>query len=482
MQQNPEPHPSNKRKATDPPTHTPHTAPALHTRAMQAPNAHTAPAPAPATAGPQFFPKNFASPEMMPKMGSIPSLEYLASLTPSRTSDATAALLVQEDHSQMPLSAPLHAPDEMKIFDSLDSQQGLDASMHTPTAEVPDEDDNESFIQTLAILTESGSGATVIPRPNLHFTLPPPGGFPLTHRGQAAEFMLNLYKGTAKAWLVMAAPKFFVRFYDYNGKDTSKHTALVTKLQKSLEIIAAHEGLHGTSFKISPPCAPPTPNATASGTFLVYEIPQQLSDTVLAQRVWSVPQITFEAYPFEPKVIPSIMLCLAGYIYPDDGTVVDSIKTTWSQPAAIETLVGILVARDPKFSGTSAHTQAETAIQDMIQSVRSELLDLKAQGGTSSPQWNIYVTSPTSRVIAWSKIQKYIYTLTYPSSLSGTGVCRNLFTCKICHSYNHPRSLCPFPNIQGWNGPQHSERTTDAPARHPGRGRGRGRGRPNTLV
>ena len=420
----------------------------------------------------------------MPKVGSVPSLEYLASPTPSRISDAAAPLLVQEDHPQTLPSVPLHAPDAMEIFDSLGSQQGLDASMHAPTTELPDDDDDdESFIRALAMLTESSSGATVNPRPNLLFTPPPPSGFLLTHRGQAAEFMLNLYEGTAKAWLAMAAPKFFVRFYDYNGKDTSKHTALVTKLQKSLEIIAAHEGLHGTSFKISLPCAPPTPNATTSGTFLVYEIPQQLSDIVLAQRVWSVPQVTFEAYPFEPKVIPSIMLCLAGYIYPDDDAVVDSIKTAWSQPAAMETLAGILVAHDPKFSGISAHTQAETAIQDMIQSVRSELLDLKAQGGTSSPRWNIYVTSPTSKIIAWSKLQKYVCTLTYPSALNGTGVCRNLFTCEICHSHNHPRGLCPFPNIQGWNGPQHSERMTDAPpAKHPGRGRGRGRGGLNTLA
>ena len=420
----------------------------------------------------------------MPKVGGVPSLEYLVSPTPSRVAGTAATLLVREDHPQTPPSAPPHTPDVMEILDSFDSQQGLDASMHAPnTAETPDEDDDESFLQALAILTESGSGATVTPRPNLHFTPPPPGGFPLTHRGQAAEFMLNLYEGTAKAWLTMAPPKFFVRFYDYDGKDTSKHTALVMKLRKSLEVIAAHEGLHETSFKISPPCAPPTPSATASGSFLVYEIPQRLSDVVLAQRVWSVPQITFEAYPFEPKIIPSIMLCLAGYIYPDDTAVVESIKTAWSQPAAIETLAGILVARDPTFSGINAHTQAETAIRDMIHSVRSELLDLKAQGGTSSPRWNIYVTSPTSKVVAWSKIQKYVYTLTYPSSLSGTGVCRNLFTCEICHSYTHPRGLCPFPNIQGWNGPQHSsERTTDAPTKYPGRGRGRGRSGPNTLA
>ena len=57
---------------------------------MQARNVRAAPAPMPAIAGPQFFPKNFASPETMPTVGGVPSLEYLASPTPSRISDAAA--------------------------------------------------------------------------------------------------------------------------------------------------------------------------------------------------------------------------------------------------------------------------------------------------------------------------------------------------------------------------------------------------------
>lgn len=376
----------------------------------------------------------------------------------------------------------------------MESQKGLDASMHapdtqmlapepptqTPTAKVPlnEEVDDDTFLRELAVVTESSSKAAVVPSrsPSLHFTLPPPEGFPVTYRGSAAEFMLNLASSTVLAWRAMAEPKFFVRFYDYDGTDgAAKHQTLVLKLQKSLEIIASHAGSSSTSIKISPPVAPVSAARDASPpiTFLVYGASQLLRKIVVEQRIWSVPQVTFEAYPFESNAIPTIILCLAGFICPDDDTVANSVKTAWLHPLPVTQLAEILLASDPTFSGEKAVLQAQSAVRDMANSARSEPLNFRTPGGAPSPRWNIYVTPPTSRIAAWTKIKEYVDELIYPSTLSGTGIVCKLFYCTICHSHNHPRGLCPFPDIQGWNGPQHAERNSDPATRESNRGRGR---------
>ena len=155
-------------------------------------------------------------------------------------------------------------------------------------------------------------------------------------------------------------------------------------------------------------------------TFLVYGISEALASVVLTQRVWSVPQVTFEAYPFEPKVIPSIMLCLAGYICPDEDMVADSVRAAWLQPETSTQLQRILMVNDENFLD---ETQALSAIQTMADLVHSELLNLKAQGGGSSLQWNIHVAPPTLDIVAWTKIQEYVTILTYPFILHRTGTC-----------------------------------------------------------
>lgn len=378
----------------------------------------------------------------------------------------------------------------------METQKGLHASMHAPDAQmhtpesptlgplgmtqttaVDDDDDDEAFLKELATITESSVESAAAPRlHNLHFTPSPPEGFPPTYRGQAAEFMINLAQNTVIAWRAMAEPKFLVRFFDYDGKDgTARHQTLVLKLQKSLEIIASHVGTPATKLKISPPSSLALPDTAPPTTFLVYGASRLLRNTVVEQRIWSVPQVTFEAYPFESNVIPTLILCLAGFICPDDDTITNAVKTAWLQPLAITQLAEILLSADPRsFSGEKGALRAQNAVKAMATSARSELLNYRTPGGAPSPRWNVYVTSPTSRIGAWAKIKEYVDELLYPSTLSGTGSTRKFFLCTLCHSCNHPRGLCPFPSVQGWHGPQHDERNSDPTAREYGRGRGRG--------
>ena len=279
------------------------------------------------------------------------------------------------------------------------------------------------------------------------------------------------------AWQAILTPKFFIRFYDYDGRDSpNKHPGLVSRLQKSLEIIAAHAGTNEPTLKISPPSAPALPNVAPPSTFLVYGTLQLLCNTILSQQVWSVPQVTFETYPFESYIIPSIFLCLAGYICPDENTVINSVKTAWLQSPAKEQMVDIILSIDKSFSGAGAYLRAQNMILNMVNSILVEFLDFRTPGGGPSPRWNIYVMPPTTHILTWSKVQAHAFQMSHPCILNGTGTTCRLFSCSICHSFDHPHSLCPFPNTPAWNGPLHiTKHFSVTSMRECGRGRGRGR-------
>jgi len=188
----------------------------------------------------------------MPKPEAPPSLvEYLRSPTLAQTQEFVSLPTPGEPLQRpppLPLQAPpppLRSPDNMEVLDSMETQKGLDALMHAPNATMLQEEEDDIFLIALAAVTESASEAVAVsPRfPNLQFTLPLLEGFPIMHCGLPAEFLINLHPETVKAWQAMTLPKFFVRFYDYEGKDgTSQHAGLVVRLQKSLAIIASQIG------------------------------------------------------------------------------------------------------------------------------------------------------------------------------------------------------------------------------------------------
>ena len=135
-------------------------------------------------------------------------------------------------------------------------------------------------------------------------------------------------------------------------------------------------------------------------------------------------------------------------------------------------VVTLLQKLDPAFEGLACRHDAREVIAAMILSVRAELVDFKEPEGVPSPQFNIFMTTPTTELKAWSKIKKLLFIITCPSLLIGTGHPTCTFYCHICHSLGtHPRGLCPFPLISGWKGPKYTQECAPPP-----KGRGRGWG------
>ncbi|KAH9015241.1 hypothetical protein EDB84DRAFT_1443541 [Lactarius hengduanensis] len=83
-------------------------------------------------------------------------------------------------------------------------------------------------------------------------------------------------------------------------------------------------------------------------------------------------------------------------------------------------------------------------------------LDVRDAGDTLTPRFNIY---GLGRFIQnddiWIGLRDYLASQTYASPMHGQGfVDPKPYHCGICHGIDHPCGLCPFPAIEGWNGPK----------------------------
>lgn len=394
--------------------------------------------------------------------------------------------------------------EDMDVSDSQDEREGIYGSMHapakpstappptpgptlpTPPAATPLPDRKPpaktDLFKTLASAAESTmsmvtiSSSTLAETRHTHLSQE---DFPTIYRGLPGEFLQGLPSETMDAWCDVPPLKFFVRFFGYDGSNqTVQHPSLIGRFKKAVEEIAIATGDTVTSAEVAPPL-PPTPRTkNALITFLAHDISQLTTDVILNQKIWSFPEITFEAVPFETETIPSLIQCVAGFTSADENSARGTIAETWSEPTNKDRLITTLQQSDAEFAGKDLRPAAQEAIETMIKSLTVEYIDFKDPGGIPSPRFNVFAHSPTKDLLAFTNIRLLLFSFVYVSLLCGVGRPVKLLSCQICHSFNHPRGLCLFPHLQGWNGPTHEpERRTPARGWDRGRGRARGRGR-----
>ena len=109
-------------------------------------------------------------------------------------------------------------------------------------------------------------------------------------------------------------------------------------------------------------------------TFLAYGISQHMATTILEQRIWSFPEVTFEATPFETKTIPHLILCIAGFTFPDEQNVEEAVQKVWSEPNNVSRLTDILQQHNALYAGKDLRSAATDAISEMILSMTSSRL------------------------------------------------------------------------------------------------------------
>ncbi|KAF8834732.1 hypothetical protein BDN67DRAFT_985112 [Paxillus ammoniavirescens] len=288
------------------------------------------------------------------------------------------------------------------------------------------------------------------------FTPTPLGDFPTIHLSHAAQLFDHISEELLDAWFRVSGPKVLVQPFDYDGKDHfNKMPILTDQIHTTVNTIAVaylESPPQPPAVKVSPPIAPRGYMQGSPITFLMYNLTNNIMNTLALQRIWSSPTITFKVRPFRVENLPTLLLHLSGFTTADEATVKEAVQCTWDNCETRDIIITIIQTWDEIFNPIQFLPHLKEAIIDFITSVHVERIDCKALGGASTPHFNIFAQSPTSDPMAWTEMHTHLLSIHYPSILNGVGLLVKLNSCSICHSVAHPRGLCPFPSIPAWNG------------------------------
>ncbi|KAF8131983.1 hypothetical protein EV363DRAFT_1479885 [Boletus edulis] len=386
--------------------------------------------------GPQFFPNSFdEAPEHRdPPSTPTPTVHTLAAMdntpTPSPPSEKTPTAVpkpttlpdVQPNNRpssppQTPISTtPSHVP-----------------HLLTPAFPESDRDLIMSFLQVTERNKKMITANAASARSKLSkFTPIPEKGFPTIHLSDPGQLLADIKRMAIMEWINVDHPKFLVRVFDYDGSDPTKMNPVISRRIKDIvaDVTTAYN-MKEESCIVSPPTpADGYPVNASPNTFLVHNVPGEIRDAIISQRIWSTTTLTFEACPFVECSFPTLLLNLAGFTTDRPDIVLQVIQATWSS----------------------------TEVRNTIFTILLEFLDYKVAGGIETPRFNIYADSPTTNPDAWTVLREFLTTLAYPTSLYGIGTVKRLFLCTLCHSVSHPREPKQRGGSKNKNGTARNER------------------------
>ncbi|KAJ7059000.1 hypothetical protein C8F01DRAFT_1147742 [Mycena amicta] len=290
--------------------------------------------------------------------------------------------------------------------------------------------------------TKNGVVSTVL---GLRYTAAPVGGFPTPHICESV--WRNMTQGHRTACAGEPMPKCWLVPYCGSATDDLQSTA--TRLSnavcgltgcKALTVIAPIA--NGTVDESRPP---PYSYLVDGDTESVTHLTNQI--------VWSTPDITFFAIPYQvPR--SSFLMTLDGYTCDDSPD---------SREALALGIVGIIRAHQPVMaflSQNASFPEGSTPANEADIIVNSiAVLPLRMARNKTSffTVWNVYVTiTPDMPFDLWLAWVGLLRGLTYELHRFGRGVCRTgdkQFKCSGCKSCDHPAGMCPYPKIEGWQGP-----------------------------
>ena len=251
-------------------------------------------------------------------------------------------------------------------------------------------------------------------------------------------------------WEKLPKGKLLAQPFGPVARDAGKHPLL-----KSLLFAAIFEITNSHDVSVSAPR--PKPNSYRTPfSFLIYNVTEQQAQTLLERRVWSSSAITFSISTFNPGC-PEYLFSIKGLTTMASGEVFKTVNEVWRNQDSL-TFLQALCHNLPE----NLQEQAIVTLQYFVNSLQVRKLDTKLPGNAIAPIFNIYANgSLISNDNTWSKIRAYYASRTYAPQAQDPGVTIVApFRCSICHAADHPRGLCPFPIIEGWNGPKRREDPT----------------------
>ncbi|KAJ7052458.1 hypothetical protein C8F01DRAFT_1332159 [Mycena amicta] len=291
--------------------------------------------------------------------------------------------------------------------------------------------------------TKNGVVSTVL---GMRYTAAPLGGFPVPHICESV--WRNMTQGHRTACAGEAMPKCWL--VPYRGSATDDLQTTSTRLSNAVRILTGCKALtviapiaHGTLDESRPP----------PYSYLLVDGDTESVTHLTNQVVWSTPDITFFAIPYQvPR--SSFLMSLEGFTCED---------TPENRKILAEGIVGIIRSHQPVMAflaQNASFPEGSTPANEadiIVNSIAVLPLRMARNKTTFFTVWNVYLSiTPDMPFDLWLAWVGLLRGLAFSIHRSGRGECRTgdkQFKCSGCKSCDHPAGMCPYPNIEGWLGP-----------------------------
>lgn len=325
----------------------------------------------------------------------------------------------------------------------------------------------------------------------------PANGFPKLHFADPWSLFANIKTSALSSFGRIATAKFICILYDHGCVSSEAAYERSKKITFTLQLCTGVDN----SMVIVPAPADPVQRMASGLTkrapfiHVVWNVSEHFRDYCLAHYVFSTPSATLLCLPLGP-LIPAWLFGIAGLTVLDLTALRAWLIGIWSRSQLRELLFPI-IQRNPTLVGQDPFAYME----HLIASVHLEILPTKVKDIGDAPIVNVYLGPFTRRPDDFLLVKRFLSSLSYNEDPTvGEGYVHPGWSCTGCHANDHPRGLCPFPILPGWNGPPPRDSNTShvvyqeqtlgpvlvatsdtsgsaARGRNQGRDRDRGRGR-----
>ena len=264
-----------------------------------------------------------------------------------------------------------------------------------------------------------------------------------------ATLLAGLEKTQLQSWLDLPTGKVLARPFDLEVRYKPNHSTIAKTLRSAVKEITG-------AAKVTVALPKRDPDLPRGGTlkhpitFLIHDISKKDVETLLERTVWSSKEITFQVSAINVKR-PDFLFTMEGMTTDNPDHVLACIGETWNDSTTNNFIQRLASAAPNK-------EQQQIRLGEIIEflmSVRVQHLDVRSEGGQEDPHYNIYANGETiQNNTTWLELRRFLCSRVYRSNYHGDGRAMDYdYICSLCHGHDHPRGLCAFPHIPGWNGP-----------------------------
>ncbi|KAI0047108.1 hypothetical protein FA95DRAFT_1606372 [Auriscalpium vulgare] len=271
------------------------------------------------------------------------------------------------------------------------------------------------------------------------------GPFPEIHMDSPAEAWYGLAERQVRYWSSLTEVCVLVRTFDQHAHLPENLAASAVAIRK---VIMRHVNVPNP-IVLTPEASTTALHTTRyPKTFLVRGLSKEHAVVLLTMGVLSTRLITFQVLTRKPR-LPRLLVLIAGFdVAATAEAILATVLRTLSQPAVLSFLRGL-----PDKTKHSPVPCTPDHFLPLLESITVEEIPKRARGNIPAHRYAVISTKSTLvDVDHWHLITQFLASLNYESHAFGTGRAIPTGHCSLCNGVEHPRGLCPFPLVPGWNG------------------------------